>query len=58
MAVKKRGKWYWMHDFVNGVEYRRALKTRNYWQEARKLHQEKLNAPRSTDNDGRLERCT
>ena len=29
MAVKKRGEWYWMHDFVNGVEYRMALKTRN-----------------------------
>jgi integrase len=42
MAVYKRGKWYWMHDFVNGVEYRMSLKTRN-WQEALRLHKEKLN---------------
>ena len=42
MAVKKRGEWYWMHDFVNGVEYRMALKTRN-WQEALRFHKEKLN---------------
>ena len=26
MAVYKRGKWYWMHDFVNGVEYRMTLR--------------------------------
>jgi len=31
-----------MHDWVNGVEYRMALKTRN-WQEALKRHKEKLN---------------
>ncbi len=42
MAVCKRGKWYWMHDFVSGVEYRMALKTGD-WREARKLHKEKLN---------------
>jgi len=42
MAVYKRGKWYWMHDFVNGVEYRMTLNTRN-WQEALKRHKEKLN---------------
>jgi hypothetical protein len=42
MAVYKRGKWYWMHDYVNGVEYRLTLNTRN-WQEALKLHKEKLN---------------
>ena len=42
MAVYKRGKWYWMHDFVNGVEYRMTLGTGN-WQEARKVHKEKLN---------------
>ena len=40
MAVYKGGKWYWMHDFVNGVEYRMALKTRN-WQEAWKLPKRK-----------------
>jgi hypothetical protein len=42
MAIYKRGKWYWMHDFVNGVEYRMTLNTRN-WQEALKRHKEKLN---------------
>src|SRR5262245_35968512 len=42
MSVYKRGKWYWMHDFVNGVEYRMTLSTRN-WQEALKRHKEKLN---------------
>lgn len=41
MSVYKRAKWYWMHDFVSGVEYRMALKTRN-WQEALKVHKEKL----------------
>ena len=42
MSVYKRGKWYWMHDFVNGEQYRMTLGTRN-WQEALRLHKEKLN---------------
>src|SRR5262245_21811987 len=42
MGVYKRAKWYWMHDFVNGVEYRMTLGTRN-WQEALKRHKAKLN---------------
>jgi hypothetical protein len=31
-----------MHDFVNGEQYRMTLGTRN-WQEALRLHKEKLN---------------
>jgi hypothetical protein len=42
MGVYKRAKWYWMHDFINGEEYRMTLGTRN-WQEALKRHKEKLN---------------
>lgn len=41
MSLFKRGKWYWMHDFVNGIEYRLTLKTKN-WQEAKKKEKETL----------------
>jgi integrase len=41
MSLYKRAKWYWMHHFVNGVEYRLSLKTKN-WQEAKRLEKEKL----------------
>ena len=43
MGVYKRAKWYWIHDFVDGLEYRMALKARN-WHEALKRHKEKLSA--------------
>src|SRR5581483_7686508 len=35
------GKWYWMHDVVNGVRYRLPLKTKN-WQEAKGKEKEIL----------------
>jgi integrase len=41
MSLFKRGKWYWMDDFVNGVRYRLPLKTTN-WQEGKRLEKEKL----------------
>jgi hypothetical protein len=41
MSLFKRGKWYWMDDFVSGVRYKLPLKTTN-WQDARRLEKGKL----------------
>ena len=41
MSLMKRGKWYWMHDVVNGLRYRLPLKTTN-WQEALRKQKETL----------------
>jgi integrase len=41
MSLYKRGKWHWMHVFVNGIEYRLPLKTTN-WQEAKSKEKEKI----------------